>query len=294
MGVREAHGPNPLEVNKFDTIDELSFFSIASYRCANHKEPLKAFEHKHEEIEFVIPISTVHLFKHDNFKAIGECGFIYPVNSNVNHGFDHDLNKTSICSITISKEYALERAKAHGRDRLYLNNRFPINELVYRLIKEFQRNAKAEYPNKVLLKELAQEITDLLLEGAFEGGDHGPLPIREYDPSIRKVLDYMFLNFRNPDLDLNSLAFYCGYSPAYFSRVFKQYVGDSPITHLNRLRISESRALFFNKNLSLEEISELVGFRNLSTFTEAFKKITGDRPKNYRTRNLKNIHNKQP
>ena len=293
MSVREAHGLNPLEINKYDSIDEVSFFSIASYRSANHKEPILAFEHKHEEIEFIIPITTINLFKHDYFKTMGECGYIYPVNSNVVHGFDHDLTRTSVCSITISKEFALERAEALGYDGIQLLNRFPITDIIYHLIKDFQKAAKSEYPNIILLEDLARQLTDILIDAGWRAGRSRVYPSRIYDPNIRKTLDYMFLNSRDQKLDLNNLASYCGYSPAYFSRVFKQYVGDSPITYLNRLRISEARSLMFNANLSLSDISQIVGFENLSTFTEAFKKCSGERPKAFRTRNLSSINGKK-
>ena len=98
----------------------------------------------------------------------------------------------------------------------------------------------------------------------------------------------MFMNYHNPDLTLTELADYCGYSVAYFSRVFKKFVGDSPITHLNKLRISEARSLMTNSKLSLSDIATLVGFNNLSTFTESFKTITGSKPKAFRTEYIEN------
>lgn len=288
MSVRDAHGLNPIEINKYDAIDEIDVLSIAIYHCSLHSEPLLAFEHKHEECEFMIPITTVHLWKHDNFKVIGEFGFVYPANSNVVHGFDHDLNKSNFISITIDYEFIKARAKALGYKNIYLGNKFEVNSLLYQLIKDFQNHAREEFPNREHLRDIATELTNELLELGHNAGPKRNIPVRAYDPSIRKVLSYMFLNFRNPDIDLTNLANYCGYSVAYFSRVFKQYVGDSPITHLNKLRISEARSLFYNRNLSLSEISELVGFKNLSTFTEAFKKLSGDKPKQYRSKHYKN------
>ena len=287
MSVISAHGPNPYEINKYETIDSIDDFSVAIYHCAYHKEPIKVFEHSHEEYEFIFPISTVHLFIHANFKVIGEFGFVYPVNTGVNHGFDHDLNKSSVASVTISKEFMQKRIEKLGYKNVYFDNKFPADMLLFELVREFQHKCREEFPNRTQLNELAAAITDTFIEYSRAAGPKRHIPTRTYDPSIRRVLSYMFLNFRNPDLNLTELANYCGYSVAYFSRVFKQYVGDSPITHLNKLRISEARSLFFNDNLSLSEISEMVGFNNLSTFTEAFKKITGNKPKSFRVMTFK-------
>lgn len=282
MSVISAHGANPSEINKFDTIDSIDCFSIAVYYCGEHKEPMKAYEHSHEEFEFIFPISTIHLWIHDNYKVIGEFGFVYPAAFGVNHGFDHDLNKTSFASVTISKDFMMERARKLGYKRVRFDNRFPSDTLLFYLIRDFQNKSREEFPNRKRLYEIAATITDTLIEYGYKAEPRRIVPTREYEPSIRRVLSYMFLNFRDPNLDLTTLANYCGYSVAYFSRVFKQYVGDSPITHLNKLRISEARSLFFYKNLSLGDISEMVGFNNLSTFTEAFKKITGHKPKTFR------------
>lgn len=282
MSVISAHGINPSEINKFDTIDSIDCFSVAVYYCADHKEPMKAFQHSHEEYEFIFPINTIHMFIHDNFKVIGEFGFVYPVESGKNHGVDHDLNKSSFASVTISKEFIHDRMKKLGCKKVKFDNRFPSDTLLYYLIRDFQSKSREEFPNRKRLFEIAALITDTLINYRQKVGASRVLPTKEYDPNIRRVMSYMFLNFRDSTLDLTKLANYCGYSVAYFSRVFKQYVGDSPITHLNKLRISEARSLFFYKNLSLGDISEMVGFNNLSTFTEAFKKITGYKPKTFR------------
>lgn len=287
MGVREAHGSNPTEVNKYNAIHSLDFFSIAIYHFASQREPMKAFRHKHDEYEFFIPVSTAHLWIQNGFRVIGEVGFIYPVEPNVIHGFDHDLNKTDFVSITISKEYLLKEAALLGHKEKHFLNRIPADLVFYYLMKDYRDSSHSEFPDKPHLEDVAREITDYLIKNGFALDKHRDIPTREYNPSIRKALSYMFENYRDPDLNLAKLANYCGYSVAYFSRVFKQYVGDSPITHLNKIRVSEARALFFNENLSLGDIATLVGFRNLSTFTEAFKTITGEKPKMFRDRTFK-------
>ena len=71
-------------------------------------------------------------------------------------------------------------------------------------------------------------------------------------------------------------------SPAYFSRVFKQEVGESFTGYLNRVRIDHSRSLLRRKELRLVDIALMVGFEDQSYFTKVFKKITGLSPLQYR------------
>lgn len=71
-------------------------------------------------------------------------------------------------------------------------------------------------------------------------------------------------------------------SPAYFSRVFKQEMGESFTAYLNRVRIEHSCALLRQKQLRLVDIALMVGFEDQSYFTKVFKKITGISPLCYR------------
>ncbi|MGM9557759.1 MAG: AraC family transcriptional regulator [Oscillospiraceae bacterium] len=71
-------------------------------------------------------------------------------------------------------------------------------------------------------------------------------------------------------------------SPAYFSRVFKQEIGETFTAYLNRVRIDHSRALLRRKDLRLVDIALMVGFEDQSYFTKVFKKVVGTSPLRYR------------
>ena len=77
------------------------------------------------------------------------------------------------------------------------------------------------------------------------------------------------------------------YKNTYFTKAFVKFMGETPIYYLNRLRISKAKELMKNNDLSLDEISSSVGYRNSSSFTEAFKRIIGILPKEYRKKYLR-------
>ena len=71
-------------------------------------------------------------------------------------------------------------------------------------------------------------------------------------------------------------------SPAYFSRVFKQEIGEPFTAYLNRVRIDRSKELLLHKNIRLTDIALMVGFEDQSYFTKVFKKLEGTPPLRYR------------
>ncbi len=96
------------------------------------------------------------------------------------------------------------------------------------------------------------------------------------------MIVYMNEHFRDPNLTIAKIAESSGYSLSHFSKALKLYMGHSPISHLNRLRLSEARYLLHTTHLPFKEIALQCGFKNISTFTESFKQSIGILPKDYR------------
>jgi len=84
------------------------------------------------------------------------------------------------------------------------------------------------------------------------------------------------------DLSLEEVAEHVHLNPYYFSKVFKQQVGDSFIDFLTRLRIDKAKELIAEGRLSLKEICFEVGYRDPNYFSRVFKKVTGLTPTEYR------------
>ena len=71
-------------------------------------------------------------------------------------------------------------------------------------------------------------------------------------------------------------------SPSYFSKLFKTETGINYSTYLNQVRVEKSKELLLNEDLTLVEISNLVGFEEQSYFTKVFRRITGTTPGKFR------------
>jgi AraC-like DNA-binding protein len=63
-------------------------------------------------------------------------------------------------------------------------------------------------------------------------------------------------------------------------------MNDTPVNHLNRIRLSKAKELMKNKELSLNDVALKAGFKTQSNFTEVFKRIVGMKPTEYRKKYL--------
>ena len=95
------------------------------------------------------------------------------------------------------------------------------------------------------------------------------------------VLHFLETHYRDP-LSLDDLARSALLSKFYFVRAFKEYTGLTPHAYLTAFRISRAQVLLQDPDLSVENVADLVGYENASSFIRAFRAATGYSPGQYR------------
>ncbi|MHA7964101.1 AraC family transcriptional regulator [Paenibacillus sp. CAU 1782] len=73
-----------------------------------------------------------------------------------------------------------------------------------------------------------------------------------------------------------------GYSVAYCNRVFKGVFGMSPRQYLSTLLLREAKLMLLNRQLTIDVISERLGYRDVSQFSKQFKRWTNVSPSQFR------------
>lgn len=101
-----------------------------------------------------------------------------------------------------------------------------------------------------------------------------------YQQICQSVLEFIKQNYANPELGLNELALYINISNAHLSSIFKSVTGLSASDASTRMEAA--KLLLRNTRLSIEEISERVGFTNQYYFSACFKKKSEMTPSTYR------------
>ena len=104
------------------------------------------------------------------------------------------------------------------------------------------------------------------------------------ESTVSKACKYIQENYRR-DISLDEVSKEVNVSPYYFSKLFKEEVGENFIDYLTRLRIECSKELLRRAALTIREAGLQSGYSDPNYFSRIFKKQTGMTPREYRERN---------
>ncbi len=104
------------------------------------------------------------------------------------------------------------------------------------------------------------------------------------DKVILNIQQWMEINF-NKNTDLDNLAQRFGISLRSLKRHFKGATGETPLGYMQRLRIEKAKELLKKSTLAISQISNEVGYEDVSYFGNLFKRNMGKTPKQYRDSN---------
>ena len=96
-----------------------------------------------------------------------------------------------------------------------------------------------------------------------------------------EAIAYIRQNYMN-NIGVKEICGHVSLERTYFSALFKEAIGISPIAYLIKYRIDQSILYMQNPLLSITEIASLVGFTDLVSFSVRFKALTSESPREYR------------
>ena len=106
-------------------------------------------------------------------------------------------------------------------------------------------------------------------------GEHGHV-----DPLVARAQQHMEGTLQQ-GFRLSELAAHLAVSERTLNRHFKQAVGFTPVEYLQNLRIEVAKQLLESRPIGVDVVSERVGYADLSTFRQLFKRKTGLSPREY-------------
>lgn len=98
---------------------------------------------------------------------------------------------------------------------------------------------------------------------------------------LRGLIDHIHHHYQE-NLTIEEMADYMGYSKTHFMSVFKQQTGTSCMEFVIQVRLREACSLLTSSLKTVLEISNQVGFNNLSNFNRQFKRYYHLTPSRYR------------
>lgn len=274
-----------------------ALFSFATYRMINPSDTLFVTSHWHREVEI--------LCFQKGCAQVLLSGREYPVKAGdilfVNQGELHQISSTDPGLLYHACDFPLDflcfagydYAQSNYLDPLSDKELFfptllshdspaavPVYEELLDIIETFDRKLPG-YELRVkasLLKVISCLIQNRLLLTTEEMGKKANAG---KDRQLKEIVSYIQEHY-DEKLYLEDIADAFHMSGKYFSRYFKQNFGRNFVEYLNNFRIEKACTRLASTDMTILEISLLVGFDNLSYFIRKFKEITGFTPSSYR------------
>lgn len=98
---------------------------------------------------------------------------------------------------------------------------------------------------------------------------------------LRPVIEYIGKNYCEK-IYIEMLADMITVSPDYFTKMFKETIGKTPIEYINGLRVNEAMRLLTDTEQSMADIADRIGFCNPNYFHKIFKQYMNVSPLAYR------------
>lgn len=118
----------------------------------------------------------------------------------------------------------------------------------------------------------------LLDEAGADGG--GSLPL--LPAALQAAVEHVGLHYADPGLTLVRLARQAGLGVDQFGRLFRHHLGETPMQHLRRVRITRSRFLLAHSGQRIEDVAFACGFPDQFHFSRVFRAHLGLSPLAFR------------
>lgn len=141
----------------------------------------------------------------------------------------------------------------------------------------------ANHALMLLIIKVIDEFNDTTIQTPFdyhELYDIGEQLNANTDEMILDLKDYIEENI-DKNITLEELANKVFLSKPYFTKKFKALFGSSPMKYVSDMRIEKSKQLIIEGKLSIQQISNKVGYNSLHHFSAAFKQSVGISPTEY-------------
>ena len=163
---------------------------------------------------------------------------------------------------------------------------FTAEHPVYPTLKRFMQESYDEYATKDICYKLPiraniYKIMTALLR--FYCGSRNELDRMIYHNvlRLRPAIAYIEEHFKEK-IYIEELSAMINVSPDYFTKVFKESIGKTPIDYINGMRVNCAMELLCSTDMPMTDIADSIGFCNPNYFHKIFKQYMDVSPLAYR------------
>ncbi|MBQ9783994.1 MAG: helix-turn-helix domain-containing protein [Clostridia bacterium] len=227
-------------------------------------------------------------YKHSNRNGRMKHGFIYVVKGRLRH----DFLESEVGSIEASAGDLVFIPQSCAYYTTYLEEQTEIKEIQF----DLSSGTLPSYlsaPCRIELPNAREAVEALFLPSEGTGhpfyylaslyrllwqiDDHYarlPAKYKKLQPALAELSQCYDKN-----APVSYYAALCDMSEVHFRRLFREFVGASPVDYRNDLRLTNARVRLQSGEYNVSEAAESVGFSNLSFFIRLYKKKYGNTPK---------------
>lgn len=131
-----------------------------------------------------------------------------------------------------------------------------------------------------MLAQLYLMLTELMQQNVAKS-----IPSTSTQTYLDRALQYISDNY-SYDVSVQGMADYAGVDRTYLYRIFEDTLRISPMQYLTQVRMTRATELLKNPAFSILQVALSTGYKDLSHFSNAFKKYYGQAPSFYRKEHL--------
>lgn len=189
---------------------------------------------------------------------------------------DEDVLVSLICK-AYKKSQIEDRFIREAIDNLYVE--FPFNEAISRKVEQLVCDSRKLETQPFTLTYRLYELFYLVLQ---QLNDQKKDTLQSRLADSKSYIDH----FYHAPLTRVDLAQRAGVNVDYFSRTFKARYKESPMSYLNRVRITHAKSLLLNRNKTIRDVAFDVGFKDEFYFSRQFKRQMGRSPQSFMKRSI--------
>lgn len=147
-----------------------------------------------------------------------------------------------------------------------------IDYFIEILLKEYLD--KKQYSH-VVIESLLTLIFSFLLRSYKEKSSHG-------GSAMAEIIDYIYLNYQT--VNMEAVASHFNYHPKYLSALISKQTGQTFRELILNIKLQNAVNYLLYTDYSVEQIVDLIGYKDKSSFYSLFKKRLGMSPAGYRSK----------
>lgn len=289
------HVKNPESIDPVKT-EEMFFADGRNVAIIKHPRYLPLFDHRHVFFEIlyvadgkcrqIFPDKTVEL-------RTGDCCLIAPGVRHAVSVFDESIVLNILIRRSTFLDIFVNAVQSNSQLSLFflgsLYDRKKTRFLIYRTDNDLQLKGYVmemvheqmnfdEYSDRIICSLLTIFFNQLTRR--YAGSVETPEAKKHDYTQGDSILDYIMNNYTT--VSIRSLAEHFHFSEPYCSRLVKEASGTTFSELLTSIRMRNSENLLANTQLSVEEISFQVGYKNPESFIRCFKRIYKMSPSQFR------------